>query len=89
MVLRTPADAVEANLEAQRAQRDKMKELQRQHEAAMEAARREMAELKRREAELRGRASLAPIAINDLPEPALRAILLGPSDNLLRFVAAC
>ena len=29
------------------------------------------------------------IAIGDLPEPALRAILLGPSDNLLRFVAAC
>ena len=35
------------------------------------------------------RLALKHIAIGDLPEPALRAILLGPSDNLLRFVAAC
>ena len=35
------------------------------------------------------RLALKRIAIGDLPEPALRRILLGPSDNLLRFVAAC
>ena len=35
------------------------------------------------------RLALKRITIGDLPEPALRAILLGPSDNLLRFVAAC
>ena len=82
--LRTPADALEANLEAQRAYPDKMKELQRRHEAErrrqeaeMEGLRREEADLKRREAELRRRASLTPVAFGDLPEPALRAILLG------------
>eukprot|EP01045_Picozoa_sp_COSAG04_P007498 COSAG04_NODE_394_length_15124_cov_10.557005_4_plen_341_part_00 len=35
------------------------------------------------------RLALKRITIGDLPEPALRRILLGPSDNLLRFVAAC
>eukprot|EP01045_Picozoa_sp_COSAG04_P007495 COSAG04_NODE_394_length_15124_cov_10.557005_1_plen_291_part_00 len=35
------------------------------------------------------RLALKRVTIGDLPEPALRAILLGPSDNLLRFVAAC
>eukprot|EP01045_Picozoa_sp_COSAG04_P011569 COSAG04_NODE_747_length_10615_cov_4.568372_9_plen_369_part_00 len=80
VVLRTPAEALEANLEAQRAQRDKIKELQ----AAMDALRRE-------EAEIRGRTGMGPVAIGDLPEPALRAILLTATthDNLLRFVAAC
>ena len=48
-VLRTPADEVEDLVEQQRAQRDKMKELQRQHEAAMEGARREEAELRAKE----------------------------------------
>ena len=35
------------------------------------------------------RLALKRISIADLPEPALRRILLGSSDNLLRFVAAC
>ena len=35
------------------------------------------------------RLALKRITIGDLPEPALRRILLGSSDNLLRFVAAC
>ena len=35
------------------------------------------------------RLALKRVSIADLPEPALRRILLGPSDNLLRFVAAC
>ena len=35
------------------------------------------------------RLALKCIAIGDLPEPALRRILLGPGDNLLFFVAAC
>ena len=124
-VLRTPADALAQNLEAQRAftgraaerwQKEEMeasiKWLQREHEAAikrlerrlarkvdrargrhedaMHALRREEAELKLREAELRARASIAPVSITDLPEPALRRILLGAAhDNLLRHVSAC
>ena len=99
-VLRTPADEVEDLVEQQRAQRDKMKELQRRHEAEkedlrrrqeaeMEGLRGEEAELKRREAEAHGRTDLSPVSIGDLPEPALRRILLGPSDSLLRHVAAC
>ena len=35
------------------------------------------------------RLALKRVSIADLPEPALRRILLGSSDNLLRFVAAC
>eukprot|EP01045_Picozoa_sp_COSAG04_P029626 COSAG04_NODE_4915_length_1827_cov_2.114583_2_plen_484_part_00 len=35
------------------------------------------------------RLTLKRIAIFDLPEPALRRILLGSSDNLPRFLAAC
>eukprot|EP01045_Picozoa_sp_COSAG04_P023857 COSAG04_NODE_2901_length_3403_cov_2.324455_2_plen_315_part_00 len=35
------------------------------------------------------RLALKRVAIGDLPEPALRRILLGHSDSLLRFVAAC
>ena len=124
-VLRTPADALAQNLEAQRAftgraaerwQKEEMeasiKWLQREHEAAikrlerrlarkvdrargrhedaMHALRREEAELKLREAELRARASIAPVSITDLPEPALRRILLGAAhDNLLRHVSGC
>ena len=92
-VLRTPAESVEDLVEQQRAQRAKMKELQRRHEAEkedlrrrqeaeMEGLRGEEAELKRREAEAHVRTDLSPVSIGDLPEPALRRILLGPSDNL-------
>eukprot|EP01045_Picozoa_sp_COSAG04_P006084 COSAG04_NODE_294_length_17734_cov_15.211568_9_plen_306_part_00 len=35
------------------------------------------------------RLALKHVGIGDLPESALRRILLGPSDNLLRFVATC
>eukprot|EP01045_Picozoa_sp_COSAG04_P011860 COSAG04_NODE_777_length_10358_cov_1284.125061_8_plen_301_part_00 len=35
------------------------------------------------------RLALKRVSIADLPEPALRRILVGSSDNLLRFVAAC
>ena len=52
-VLHTPTEALEANLEAQRAYSGKVKELQRRHEAEMEDLRREQAELKLRETELR------------------------------------
>ena len=64
-------------------------EERRRHEARAKELRAEASELKRREADARARASVAPVTIGDLPEPALRIILLGPSDNLLRFVAAC
>ena len=37
-----------------------------------------------------GASPAAPaVSYSDLPEPALRAILLGPSDSLPRFLAAC
>jgi hypothetical protein len=75
--LTSAAEALEANLEQQRVQ-------QRQHELAMET-------LRRQEAELRQRVHLAPVAIGDLPAPALQCILLTAvrTDNLLRYVAAC
>eukprot|EP01045_Picozoa_sp_COSAG04_P007510 COSAG04_NODE_394_length_15124_cov_10.557005_16_plen_382_part_00 len=103
-VLRTPADAADELVERQRRNEAAMEEERRRHEAEVEAAiqrlrrkheermgalRREEAELKRREAEARARVSVAPVTIGDLPEPALRRILLGPSDNPLRFVATC
>ena len=90
-VLRTPADAVDKILDKQRRHARKVEKERRRHEAAMEGLRREEAELKRLEAEARARTSLAPISLNDLPEPALRRVLLSATAhaNLLRHAAAC